>query len=218
MHKTLANFTGVLASVSILAGGAHPDPRHDERRGDGGRESSERGGGERGGGERGGGQGFGERLAPPLGFRGGGAPQGYGERLAPPPAYRAAPVPAYAGSTRYRGVEDRYPQGGYPGDYRSQPSAPAYPEGYAPTRRPNSLGSGWREQQEEARSGVRQGQMAPLGNVIQGIGRRSPGRSLDAGIEYEGGRAVYRVRWLMSNGRRVDYIVDAATGRIISEH
>jgi uncharacterized membrane protein YkoI len=60
--------------------------------------------------------------------------------------------------------------------------------------------------------------MAPLGSVIAGIGRRSAGRPLDAGIEYQGARPVYRVRWLMNNGRRVDYLVDAATGQILSEH
>jgi uncharacterized membrane protein YkoI len=58
--------------------------------------------------------------------------------------------------------------------------------------------------------------MAPLGRVIEGIGRRSAGRPLDAGIEYQDGRAVYRVRWITPYGQRVDYIVDAATGTILS--
>ena len=93
-----------------------------------------------------------------------------------------------------------------------------YPGAYAPVPRTNSLGADWRPQQDEARSGVRMGQMAPLGRVIDGIGHRSAGRPLDAGIEYQGGRAVYRVRWLAHNGRRVDYIVDAASGAILSEH
>jgi hypothetical protein len=133
--------------------------------------------------------------------------------------------PAYGeGAPRPRGGGDfrEAPRGGYPGGeggYRyAPPPPPAYEQGYAPQRRPNSLGSEWREQQEEARSGVRQGQMAPLGSVIAGIGRRSAGRPLDAGIEYQGARPVYRVRWLMNNGRRVDYLVDAATGQILSEH
>jgi hypothetical protein len=130
---------------------------------------------------------------------GGGGPQGRGEG-----GFRYAPPGVYAGERR---------------DYRYAAPPPAYQQGYAaPQRRPNSLGSEWREQQEEARSGVRQGQMAPLGSVISGIGHHSRGRPLDAGIEYQGARAVYRVRWLMNNGRRVDYIVDAATGRILSEH
>ncbi len=83
-------------------------------------------------------------------------------------------------------------------------------------RGPNSLGADWREQQDEARQGVRGGNLAPLGRVIDGIARRSPGRQLDAGLEYDNGRMVYRVRWMTDRGRRIDYIVDAATGQILS--
>ena len=150
--------------------------------------------------------------------RGGGRESGY--RGGAPQSYRGGAPPGYGGVAPRPGGDGgyRYPQaGGYAPEYRYAPP-PSYQEGYAPPRRPNSLGANWREQQEEARSGVRQGQMAPLGSVITGIGHRSAGRPLDAGIEYEGGRAVYRVRWLMNNGRRVDYLVDAATGRILSEH
>lgn len=144
-----------------------------------------------------------DRRGGESGYRGG-QPQGFGvrERERGAETYTAPP-----------------PTRGLPGDPRYQPQLPAYPEGYAPPpRRANSLGADWREQQEEARSGVRQGQMAPLGSVIAGIGHRSSGRPLDAGIEYQGSRAVYRVRWLTNDGRRVDYLVDAATGRILSEH
>lgn len=86
-----------------------------------------------------------------------------------------------------------------------------------PYRGGNSLGADWREQQDEARQGVRHGQFAPLGRVIQGIDRHAPGRELDTGIEYQGGRPVYRVRWITAHGRRIDYIVDAATGAILGE-
>ena len=100
-----------------------------------------------------------------------------------------------------------------PGFYRSPPPGLYRP----PPRGANSLGADWREQQDEARQGVRHGQWAPLGRVIQGIGRRAPGRQLDTGIEYHAGRPVYRVRWVTAHGRRVDYIVDAATGAILGE-
>ncbi len=76
---------------------------------------------------------------------------------------------------------------------------------------------GWRGQQEQARSGVRSGQFAPLGSVIAGIRQRIPGRQLDTGLEYQAGRAVYRVRWMTSQGRRMDIVVDAASGAILSE-
>jgi uncharacterized membrane protein YkoI len=109
----------------------------------------------------------------------------------------------------------------YPRAYGPPPPAapyPSYPSYGAPFGpRPNSLGANWREQQYEAREGVRQGQMAPLGSVIAGIQRRSPGRELDAGIEYWGSRPVYRVRWVTEGGRRVDYLVDAATGLVLNE-
>ncbi len=119
------------------------------------------------------------------------------------------------------------PVRGYGGGYVPAPYAPppgygpppAYAPGpiYAPPRRSNSLGADWGPQQEEARSGVRQGQFAPLSRVIEGLQRRTPGRQLDTGIEYDGGRPVYRVRWLTSRGRRVDFLVDAATGNILGE-
>ena len=104
--------------------------------------------------------------------------------------------------------------------YAPQPGAmrPGYPGGGPAARGPNSLGADWRDQQDEARFGVREGRLAPLGRVIDGIGRRTPGRQLDSGIEYMGGRAVYRVRWMTHDGRRIDYLVDAATGTIMGEH
>jgi uncharacterized membrane protein YkoI len=139
------------------------------------------------------------------GYEGRGGEHGGGERRGGEGAFRYAPPNHYPGE-----------EGGY--RYAPPPSAESYQRAYEPPRRPNSLGSQWREQQEEARSAVREGHMAPLGSVIAGIGHRSAGRPLDAGIEYQGARPVYRVRWLMNNGRRVDYLVDAATGQILSEH
>ena len=86
---------------------------------------------------------------------------------------------------------------------------------FALPRKPNSLGADWRLQQDEARQGVRQHQLVPLGRVIAQIGQRTPGRQLDTGLEYQDGRAVYRVRWMTRDGRRVDYLIDAATGAIL---
>jgi hypothetical protein len=85
-----------------------------------------------------------------------------------------------------------------------------------PPHRPNSLGADWRQQQDEARQLRRQQRIMPLETVIQQIRRRSPGRQLDAGLEYQGERAVYRLRWMTPDGRRVDYIIDAATGQVLS--
>jgi hypothetical protein len=93
--------------------------------------------------------------------------------------------------------------------------APRPPAALAPPRRPNSLGPDWALQQDEARRGVRQHQLVPLGRVIAQIGVRTPGRQLDTGLEYQDGRAIYRVRWMTRDGRRVDYLIDAATGAIL---
>lgn len=79
----------------------------------------------------------------------------------------------------------------------------------------DSLGAQWRPQQDEARQGVRQGRMLPLESIVPRIARRSPGRMLDTGIERRGPQTVYRVRWQAADGRRIDYIVDAATGAIL---
>jgi uncharacterized membrane protein YkoI len=86
----------------------------------------------------------------------------------------------------------------------------------APDRGSDSLGADWGAQQDEARAGVRQGRYIPLSRVIGEIRRRMPGEQLDAGLEQWNGRAVYRVRWAAANGRRIDYIVDAENGAILS--
>lgn len=81
--------------------------------------------------------------------------------------------------------------------------------------RGDSLGAGWREQQDEARRGVQAGNL-PLAQVIDIIRRTTPGRQLDAGLESgPDGRPVYRVRWAAQDGRRIDYLVDARTGQIL---
>ena len=84
-------------------------------------------------------------------------------------------------------------------------------------RRGGSLGADWSARQDDARRGVREGRLAPLSQILSEIRRRTPGRQLDAGLESERGRPVYRVRWAALDGRRIDYIVDAESGRILSE-
>ena len=134
----------------------------------------------------------------------------YGARQTPP-GYGARPTPpGYGRPTAPRQTGPGYDPRGYPPRPPEAGYQRPYPNG------PNSLGANWREQQDEARQGVRQGQYAPLGRVIRGIQSRTPGRQLDAGIEYMGGRPVYRVRWMTARGQRMDYMVDAATGAILS--
>ena len=80
----------------------------------------------------------------------------------------------------------------------------------------DSLGAGWSQQQDEARQGVRQRRLVPLGQIIEQLRQRFPGRQLDAGLEYEGERPMYRVRWITRDGRRIDFMIDATTGQILS--
>lgn len=112
---------------------------------------------------------------------------------------------------RVRGDEGR------PGrDMRDRPPREMPPPDYRPRPRRDSLGSGWRQQQDEARWGVRQRGFVPLNRVIPNLHRRFPGRQLDAGLEQGWqGQPVYRVRWAIDRGRRIDVIVDAQTGAIL---
>jgi hypothetical protein len=93
----------------------------------------------------------------------------------------------------------------------------AWPEQAPPPRGPWTGPGYWRAPQDMVRTQVRGGQMAPLGFVISNLQRRAPGRQLDTAVEFEDGRAVYRVRWITNQGRRIDYVVDAATGRYLGE-
>lgn len=140
------------------------------------------------------------------GGRGGeGERGGYrGQPYAPAPRGYAYPAPAYP-----------YPQAPPPQAYAPPPSY-AQPRGYSYAPAPNSLGSGWRPQQPDVRRGVREGSMVPLGQVMANIRRSTPGQLLDAASEPgPDGRPTYRVRWAARGGRRIDFIVDAATGAII---
>lgn len=82
----------------------------------------------------------------------------------------------------------------------------------------NSLGDGWAPSEDDAREGVQGGRLVPLESVIRNIARATPGRLLDAGLEDQGGRPIYRVRWQAANGQRIDFIVDARTGAIIGRN
>jgi len=127
-----------------------------------------------------------------------------GEAVAQPQP--GARPPARAAASRPPGPPPRAPARGP----QQQPIAGP------PPHQPNSLGADWRLQQDEAREARRQRRIMPLGQVIQRINARSPGRQLDAGLEYQGDRPIYRVRWMTRNGQRVDYLIDAATGAILS--
>jgi hypothetical protein len=111
--------------------------------------------------------------------------------------------------------------------FRPGPPGPLVPGGLRPAPGPAAAGpaaeppdhpfADWREQQDTARMEVRQGRFAPLGDVIVNLNRRAPGRLLDTRLTQDGGRSTYHVVWLTEQGRRVEYVVDAASGRVLSE-
>jgi hypothetical protein len=125
---------------------------------------------------------------------GGPSPHGF------PPMHdqRELPAPRNAGPRGPQQPVGRWPQG---------PQGPAFPN--------DSLGAGWGAQQDAVRAGVRQKLYVPLGQAIESIRRRGPGRELDAGLEQWQGRPAYRVRWAEPDGRRIDYMVDAESGAIL---
>ena len=151
------------------------------------------------------------------GGRGGGAFAGAG-RFGGGPA-RGAPFRGFGGGAfgPGRGGFGGFPEGGYsgrPGPGPYGPRAFGGPNGYGGA--PNPFGGDWRGEQDEVRRAVREGRHIPLGQAIQAVRRRAPGRELDAGLEPgPNGRPVYRLRWAGQNGRRQDYMVDAGTGEVL---
>ena len=125
------------------------------------------------------------------------------------------------------------PRWGGPGGFNGPP--PGYGRAFPPARGPFGggpvfgsrdylpdrfgRGAGGPEggaEQDAVRRAVREGRNIPLGQAIEAVRRRAPGRELDAGLEAgPNGRPVYRLRWAGQDGRRQDYIVDAGTGAVL---
>jgi len=155
-------------------------------------------------------------LAAPVGAQGwrgghggGGGPRG-GYPMARGPAPQPFRGPGGPGGQPFRGGPMP------PQPFRGEPQPFRGPPGPEPGWEGDSLGAGWSPQQDEVRQGVRQRRFVPLNQAIQSIRRRGPGHELDAGLEQWGGRPAYRVRWAGPGGRRIDYMVDAQSGAILS--
>jgi uncharacterized membrane protein YkoI len=69
------------------------------------------------------------------------------------------------------------------------------------------LGQKWSP--DQARDGVEQGRLRPLGDIIRELEGRYGGRLLGQQLAQEGPRTVYRIRWMTEDGRRLDLVVDA---------
>lgn len=158
----------------------------------------------RGGGWRGGGGGF---------FRGAGRMGGFGGFRRGGPGYGGGFGPRrFAGPRGGYGFDRGFPPEPAPGRYL--PSGGYGDPRAAPPRA--AFGGDWRTEQNEVRSAVREGRHIPLGQAIEAVRRRVPGRELDAGLEAgPNGRPVYRLRWAGQDGRRRDYMVDAGSGAVL---
>jgi len=108
------------------------------------------------------------------------------------------------------------PDQGY-GPYRGPPAsyAPPFYQGPPPGRAPAAVG-GWREPERES-TGQGQPKVADLDWIIGNLGHRVPGKQLNSDFGYLDGRPVYRVLWITAHGRRIDFVIDAASGAILSE-
>ena len=71
---------------------------------------------------------------------------------------------------------------------------------------------------DQARNGVEEGQLVPLRDILRMLRDRFGGRQLDANLYSNGsGGAYYEIQWLTDDGQRIDFQVDARTGRILSQ-
>jgi hypothetical protein len=137
----------------------------------------------------------------------------------PPGAGRAPPRVAYPAP--YGGQRPAYPITPYGPPpraiYGARPYSAPYPPPpgfYGPPV--GGFGANWRAEQDEVRRAVRDGRHVPLSQAIAAVRQHSPGHVLDAGMEGGAdGRALYRLRWATNDGRRIDYLVDAATGAVV---
>ncbi len=59
--------------------------------------------------------------------------------------------------------------------------------------------------------GYGRGQVISMEQAVAIVARRTPGRLLDASPM----GANYRIVWITPDGRRIDFVVDAATGQIL---
>jgi uncharacterized membrane protein YkoI len=58
-----------------------------------------------------------------------------------------------------------------------------------------------------------------LNQITAQIQRSTPGKLLDATPpDPSSPRPVYRIRWQADNGQRIDFVVDAQTGAILSRN
>lgn len=76
--------------------------------------------------------------------------------------------------------------------------------------------AGARSDQDHARKAVREGRILSLGQVLQRVQQRVPGRMLDANLIEQHGRSIYLIKMITRNGNVALVTADAATGNILN--
>ncbi|WP_203072165.1 PepSY domain-containing protein [Falsiroseomonas ponticola] len=72
-----------------------------------------------------------------------------------------------------------------------------------------------REQQERARRALAEGRIRPLAEILVLLQPRLGGEVIGVELDEEDGIFVYEIKVLTPRGRRLEYEVDAATGRVL---
>lgn len=70
---------------------------------------------------------------------------------------------------------------------------------------------------QEHGEGHQAGGQMPLSRVLALIAKRYPGRQLNTTMGDAGGQPIYVVQWQLTNGRIVEFKVDARTGQILGQ-
>ncbi|MDP1899268.1 MAG: PepSY domain-containing protein [Rubrivivax sp.] len=79
---------------------------------------------------------------------------------------------------------------------------------------PVAWGSDPRDQ-ERARAAVQAGEVLPFSTLLERLQRTHPGQVLELELEREGGRWIYEVKLLQSNGQLLKLELDAGTGQVL---
>jgi len=69
--------------------------------------------------------------------------------------------------------------------------------------------------QQRSRELVEQGEILPLQEILDLLGRERKGRLLEVELDQESGRYIYEIELLGDAGRVWEYKIDAASGEIV---
>jgi uncharacterized membrane protein YkoI len=69
--------------------------------------------------------------------------------------------------------------------------------------------------QERARQAVAAGQILPLRDVLERVGKSYPGQVMEVELEGENGRWVYEVKLLQADGRLIKLKLNAKTAEVL---